>query len=177
MAVEGFNFGLRDAKIAVWTAAGAWGTNIDVEAIRVFNCALQFTNGRLEGDDRRKSLYSIPVGGTCQLEFGFKDLTVLATLGGWTEADSTTYKALTFTVRTMPYIGIAGQVFQEDGVGGYDLFIPKAKIMDNLQFGNLQYGTFWSQRVDAEFIDDDSQYGLARIYARTTASTLAIPPA
>jgi hypothetical protein len=177
MAVEGFSFGLRDAKIAPWTAPGTYGTAVDVESIRVFNAQMETTSGRLEGDDKRTSLYAVPVGGTVQLQFGFKTLDVLAKMSGLTVADSTTAKALTWIWQPYPYFGIIAQVYQEDAVGAYDLFIPKCKIMGNLQFGNLAYGQFWSQTVDAEFIEDDSQYGFARVIARATAVALTIPPA
>lgn len=177
MAVEGFSFGLRDGKMAPWTAAGTWGTAVDIESIRVFNMQMETTNGRLEGDDERTSLYAVPVGGTVQLQFGFKALDVLAKMSGLTVADSTTYKALTWIWQPFPYFGLAGQIYQEDGVGAYDLFVPKCKLMANLQIGNLQYGQYWSQTVDAEFIRDNSQYGFGRIVARATGVTLTIPPA
>lgn len=177
MSVEGFSFGLRKGLIAPRTASGSWGSSVQVESIRVLNIQMDTTNGRLEGDDKRTSLYAVPVGGTAQLQFGMKSLDVLAKLGGLSVADSTTYKALTFIWQPFPYFGIVGQVYQEDGVGAYDLFLPCCKVMQRLQFGNLQYGQYWSQTVDCEFIDDNSQYGFGRIVARATASSLAIPPA
>lgn len=177
MAKTGNPFGLRKGLIAPWTAQGTWGTAIQVEALRTFNMRLDTVSGRLEGDDVRSALAAVPVGGSGQLQFGFKSLDVLAALSGLTVVDGgTASDELTFIWQPFPYFGICIQVYQEDAVGAYDLFIPKCKVMGNLTF-NPQYGQFWSQTVDAEFIDDGGTYGFAKIIARTPASTLAIPPA
>lgn len=178
--VSGDLFGLRKGLVAPWTAQGTWGSSVVVDSLRTFNMKLDTVSGRLEGDDRRKSLASVPVGGSGQLQFGFNTLDVVALITGQSIVSGgtggTASDEMAVVWQPNPYFGIIIQSYMEDATGALDLFIPKCKLMGSLTF-NPQYGQFWSQQIDAEFIDDGGIYGFGKLIRRATASTLAIPPA
>lgn len=178
--VIGHSFGLRKGLIAPWTAQGTWGSSVQVDALRTFNMRLDTVSGRLEGDDVRSSLAAVPVGGSGQLQFGFNSFDPVAVITGLTVVSggtgATASDELTVIWQANPYFGIVIQSYMEDATGALDLFIPKCKLMGSLTF-NPQYGQFWSQTIDAEFIDDGGLYGFGKLIRRATASVLAIPPA
>lgn len=178
MAIQQFGFGLKQARIAPWTAAQTWGTIITLDAIRMYSPTIETVNGRLEGDDSIAALFARFISGTVQLEFAVKNINIFATLTGLTVADSNpTSESIVFDTSRMPYIGINGRIDHDSGAGAYEFFVPKCKLMGNLAF-QAQYGQFMSQRVEAQFIRDSAVYGLAKLITRATASDpITIPPA
>lgn len=178
MTTRAYAFNLNSAIIATWNSAQNWGTAIAIDAINMYSPTLNVVADELDGDGGIAALASAFIGGRIQLEFGVKNLNVFGILSGLTPADSTpTSESLVITQQNLPYFGINGQIKHDTGLGAYEFFIPKCKIMGDLSF-TIQYGKFWSQRVEARFLADSAVYGMAKIISRATAaSPIVIPPA
>lgn len=160
-AKENFLVGLRKVVAAPMTgtpAAVIYSTNVQLEVANVYTVTAEPITDRLEGDDARKALYSALQGGTIQIEFAFKSLAVMKALMGGTQQDSSTYQQYYADQTPMPYFGINGEIVDQDATMSADLWVPVCKIMGNVGFP-VQYGKYWRQRFDAQFIlCTDSRY-------------------
>lgn len=177
MASEEFVVGLQDVKIAAWNGIRSYGTAIDLEAVSLYGFTLEAMSGRLEGDQVRVALYSVPIGGTGRIRFGFKDLTVFATLTAMTETSSTEGKALTIGRDDFPYFAINGLMDHDTGSGAVEVFLPKCKIMQSITIEGQFGATFLTPEIPFEFVYEDDVYKFGQIITRATAVAVAIPPA
>lgn len=151
---ENFLVGLRKAVIAQMTgttAAVLYGTTYQLDVANMATVTAEPLTDRLEGDDARKALYSVLVGGTIEIDFAFKSLAVYSAMFGSVVQDSTTYQQLPVTNNLIPYFGLCCEVVDQDGLMSADLWVPCCKVMGNVPFP-VQYGKYWRMKIQAQFI-------------------------
>jgi hypothetical protein len=125
----GPQFGLSDAKIATWTAAGAYGTVTDVMSVQMVGVTLQYSSAQLEGDDAITATAARAIGGQVTLRFGSISLDVLAILTGKAVGTISSVEQVAIEGGDrMPYFGLIGKALAEEGSGDTWVFVPKAKI-------------------------------------------------
>lgn len=174
-------FGLQDVKIATWTATNTYGTEVDVPAAQAFSNVLRVVNAELTGDDRIMATATRVIGSQFTLRFGSVSLAVLEVLLGLTATSSiatpNNVKILEIPGGTrFPYFGLVAMAYAEEGVGQFEVFIPKAKIMGDLQLAALEYGTFSTTEFTVMAVDD-ATYGVACLIEAEATRALTIPPA
>jgi len=172
---EDFIFGLRKCIIAPWLEQSNWGAAVQLESCEIFSSSLIMVKDELHGDDMVTALAAATISGTLQVQFGFKSLSIWNTLTGMTVTDATTYKTAVQPIGLMPYFGISGQAYMQNGLLPHDLFIPKCKITGNLGY-ELNFGKLRTQRLDCQFIYDSTTWGFLFQIDHGTTTTLTIPP-
>lgn len=175
-------FGLADVKIALWTAAGTYGTAVDVMSVQMLGANMDIVSAELTGDDQITAQASRAIAGTISLRFGGISIAALEVLVGNTATSSIASPNNIGNLRirggdNMPYIGLIGRAVAEEGSGDFLLYIPKARVMGNITIAQLEYGTFAIPSVELRAVDDAS-YGIINLITRETASTaaLVLPP-
>lgn len=174
-------FGLRDCKIASWTSTGVYGTAVDVPSVQMMGATLQQVAAQLEGDDSIQATAARAIGGQVQLRFGSVSIGALEVMTGQSATSSLStpnqVKGLKIAGGdNMPYFGIVGQAYAEEGDGDLHVFIPKCKITGDIQLANLQYGQFAIPEMTVQAVDD-ATYGVIYLIEHETAVAVAIPPA
>jgi len=174
-------FGLRDVKVATWNSTNSYGTAVDVPSVQMMAATLQQTAAQLEGDDSITATAARAIGGQVQLRFGSISLAALEVMTGQAATSSLTtpnaVKGLKISGGdNMPYFGIVGQAYAEEGDGDIHVFIPKCKITGDIQLANLQYGQFAIPEMTVQAVDD-ATFGVIYLVEHETATAVAIPPA
>lgn len=174
-------FGLRDVKVAAWNATNDYGTEVDVPSVQMMGTTLQQVAAQLEGDDSITATASRAIGGQVQLRFGSVSLAALEVMLGQAATSSVASPNQVKQLKisggdTMPYFGIVGQAYAEEGDGDLHVFIPKCKITGDIQLANLQYGQFAIPEMTIQAVDD-ATYGIVNLVEHQTATAVAIPPA
>jgi hypothetical protein len=176
------SFGLADVKIATWNSAGSYGSAVDVFSVQMMGVNMQTVSAELNGDDQITAIASRAISGSVQLRFGGLSIEALEVLLGITATSSISSpnNIKNFRInggQDTPYFGLVGRAVSEGDAGDTLIFIPKARIMNEIQLAQLEYGAFVIPQVEARCISDTS-YGIINIVTRETASTtVAIPPA
>lgn len=173
-------FGINDCKVATWNSAGTFATAVDVPAIQVLNTTMRVVSAELTGDDTIVASASRPIGAQITLRFGSVNLSVLEVLTGNAVTSSVASPNNVKKLRVnggerFPYFAIAGKAFAEEGSGAFELFIPKCKIMGDVNLVQLSYGEFAIPELTVMAVPDSS-YGLINLIEVETARALAIPP-
>jgi hypothetical protein len=175
-------FGLADCKIALWTAAGTYGTAVDVMSVQLLGTNMDVVSAELTGDDQITAQASRAIAGTVTLRFGGISIAALEVLVGNTATSSIASPSNVKNLRinggdNMPYIGLIGRAVAEEGSGDFLLYIPKARVMGNITIAQLEYGAFAIPQVELRAVHDAS-YGIINLITRETASTaaLVLPP-
>lgn len=175
-------FGLADCKIALWTAAGTYGTAVDVMSVQLLGTNMDVVSAELTGDDQITAQASRAIAGTVTLRFGGISIAALEVLVGNTATSSIASPNNVKNLRinggdNMPYIGLIGRAVAEEGSGDFLLYIPKARVMGNITIAQLEYGSFAIPSVELRAVHDAS-YGIINLITRETASTaaLVLPP-
>lgn len=151
---ENFLVGLRKAVIAKMTgttSAVVYGTTYQLEVANMATVTAEPITDRLEGDDSRSALYALLQGGTIEIDFAFKSLSLYQALFGSTVIDSSTYQQLPIDNTILPYFGFNCEVVDQDGLMSADIWVPVCKVMGNVPFP-VQYGKYWRMKVQAQFI-------------------------
>jgi hypothetical protein len=179
--IGGPQFGLNDCKIALWTAAGTYSTAVDVMSVQMLGAVMQVVSADLTGDDQITATASRAISGTVSLRFGAISIAALEVLIGNTATSSVASPNNIKNLRVngsdnMPYVGIVGRAIAEEGSGDTVIYIPKCRIMGDLNIAQLSYGEFAIPQVELRAVHDAS-YGVINVITRETASsTLTLPP-
>lgn len=174
-------WGINDCKIAVWTATDTYGSAVDVPAIQALNTVARVSSAELQGDDRIVATASRVIGAQITLRFGSINLGVLEVLTGNTATSSVSSPNEVKNLRVLagnklPYFGIVGKALSEEGSGDFLVFIPKAKIMGDINLVQLEFGNFAIPELTVMAVDDET-YGPINLVERETAAAVTIPPA
>jgi hypothetical protein len=174
-------FGLSDVQIATWLATNSYGSAVDVPSVQLMGAVLQVVSATLEGDDTITASAARAIGGEVRLRFGSVNIAALEVLLGNTATSSVAspneVKQLKVTGGdNMPYFGIVGKALAEEGSGDFLVFLPKVRIMSDVELATLEYGNFAIPELTAQ-ASNDATYGILSVIQRETAAAVTIPPA
>ena len=140
-------FGLNDVKIAPWTATDNYGSAVDVPSVQLMGAVLQVVSATLEGDDTITASAARAIGGEVRIRFGSVNIAALEVLLGNTATSSVASPNEVKQLKmaggdNMPYFGIVGKALAEEGSGDFLVFLPKVRIMSDVELATLEYGNF-----------------------------------
>lgn len=173
-------FGLSDCAVAAYTATNTYGNEVDVYSVQALNVTMRTVQAELTGDDQITAVASRPIAAQIEMRFGGVSLAALEVMLGLTATSSISspnnIKNLKVNGGTdLPYFGLIGKSLAAEGDGQLEVFIPKCRIMGDVQLVQLEYGTFSINTVTLMAIPD-STYGLINIIEAESTRALAIPP-
>lgn len=172
-------FGIKDAKIATWNATDDYGTAVDVPSIQLLETTLRIVSAELEGDDEITATASRAIGAECRMRWGSVSIAALEVLLGIDSVESgspATQDHLKVTGgANMPYIGIVGKMIAEEGEGDFHVFIPKVKVMSDMNIASGEYGQFSIPEVTLMGVPD-ATYEALNLVPHSSDTEIAIPP-
>lgn len=169
-------FGIRAAQIAPWTATGSYGTAVDIYSINSSDFKEITVDGELRGNDAITDLASFAIGGEINLGFAFKQYQLIETLTGVTSfsyANSGRITRVGSEVR--PYFGLALQIYQSNGTGSAQIFIPKAKLVGGLSY-QAKFGEYVVPTANIKFLPDGVQKLYSFVNYEASTPDIAFPP-
>lgn len=175
------SFGLRDCKVATYTATNSYGTAVDVPSVQLLGITLKMVNAELTGDDTVTAIAARAIRAEGRVRFGSVSIAVLEVLFGLTATSSVASpnRVKNFKIpggTRMPYFGIAGVAVAEEGVpGDLTVFIPKCKISGDVNLVQLEYGNFAIPELPFMAVDD-ATFGIMDIVEHETAITTVVIP-
>ena len=168
-------FGLNDAKVAVWNATNSYGTLTDVMSVQMAQTTLQFINAILTGDDQETATASNLIGGQLQFRFGGLNPSMLAVITGKSVTTISSVNQLQFEGGDrMPYFGMIVKALSAE-VGDTWIFVPKCKIMSDFVIAQNEYGQFTTPELTVKFVNDDT-WGLANVITHPTDVAITVIP-
>lgn len=175
MASKTIHRGLRDLKLAAWTAENSYGTAMDVYGAREMTVELVVESDQLEGDDVVIDRYTKIIAVNFSWAMGSVDLELLDVLIGGTLVSNGDYEDLRIGEDdSVPYVAMAGRVVGSDAAHDLHIFVPKAKISGNVQY-QAQYGAYMIPQAEFQGVNEGTINGLARFRKFTALTTLTIP--
>lgn len=171
-------FGLEDVKIATYNATNDYGTAVDVPSVQLMGTVMQVISAQLEGDDQITDTHAQVIGGTSQIRFGSLSIAALEVLLGIDSTENgSVYDWLSISAGSdMPYIGLCGKISATQGSGDTHVFLPKVKIMEDVQIIQAEYGSYIIPEVSLQAVDDIT-YGVINVIEHNSQASVAIPPA
>lgn len=174
-------FGLNDCRIAAYNDTDSYGSLVDIFSVQMVNFNTRVTQAELTGDDQITAIASRPIAGQIELRFGGVSLAALEVMLGLTATSSVDSPSNVKNLRigggnSLPYFGLCAKALAAEGGGQLELWIPKAKVMSDIQLVQLEYGVFSTNTVTLMCVPDET-YGLASLIEVETARTITIPPA
>lgn len=174
-------FGLNDVKIATWNSTDSYGSEVDVMSVQLMGAVLQMISAQLEGDDSITATAARAIGGEVRLRFGSVSLAALEVLLGNTATSSVASPNEVMQLKmsggdNMPYFGIVGRAIAEEGVGDFQVFLPKVRITSDITLATMEYGSFVIPEVTAQAVDD-ATYGILSLIEHEASTAIAVPPA
>lgn len=170
-------FGLNDAKVSAWTATDTYGTAVDVPSVQLMSTTLRIISAELEGDDEITASGSRAIGAQVQLRFGSVSLAVLEILLGIASTPSGLVQDHLQVAggASMPYFGLCGKINAEEGDGDLHVFLPKCKIMSDVQLVPAEYGKFSISELTVMCVPD-ATYEIVNLIEHSTDVAITIPP-
>lgn len=173
-------FGLNDVKVAAYTATNSYGTAADVYSVQALNTTLRMVQAELTGDDKITAIASRPIAGQAVLRLGGISLAALEIMTGnsATSSIASPNNVKNFRIsgaEDLPYFGLIGKALGADSSGQVEVWLPKCKIMSDINLIQLEYGTFSINEITVMLVPDDT-YGLINIIECEATRALAIPP-
>lgn len=180
MAFDSFGapqFGLNDVKVAAYNATNDYGTEVDVPSVQMMGAVLQQIAAQLEGDDSITDSGASAIGGEVRIRFGSVSIAALEViLGNASTASGAVQDHLKVSGGdTMPYFGICGKVNATVGSGDLHIFLPKVKIMQDVELASAEYGQYIIPEMTAQAVDDTT-FGIINLIEHSTVAAVAIPP-
>lgn len=180
MAFDSFGapqFGLNDVKVATWNATNDYGEEVDVPSVQLLGITMRVQSAELEGDDEITASGSRVIGARGRLRFGSVSIAALEVLLGIASVASGSENDYLQIGGgdNLPYFGICGKALAEEGDGDFHAFLPKCKIMGDVELAVLQYGQFAIPEVEFMAVNDDT-YDAINLIEHATAASVAIPP-
>ena len=174
-------FGLSDVQIAPWNATNDYGSAVDVPSVQLMGTVLQVVSATLEGDDTITASAARAIGGEVRIRFGSVNIAALEVLLGNTATSSVASPNEVRQLKmaggdNMPYFGIVGKALAEEGGGDFLVFLPKVRIMSDVELATLEYGNFAIPEFTAQAVADTT-YGILSLIQRETSGSFTIPPA
>ena len=118
MTIQGYVFGLYDAKIAAWQAPQTWGAAQDLVSVDMMATDFETVQGILHGNDQVMDVHARVISAKLKVRVAFNTLAVWAILSGESVVDSSpTSQSMVFGATNRPYFGLAGRIDQTQGGG------------------------------------------------------------
>lgn len=175
MGLQTFHRGIRDLKIASWTAENSYGTAYDLLGARNATLTWVVETDELQGDDAVLDRYTKIVSVTVAFEQAAVDLEAIDMLTGGTLVSNADYEDLMIGEDDEPpYIAIAGRVVGSGGTSDLQFFVPKAKLAGNLQL-QAQLNTYMLPSAEFQGVHEGDTNGRLRMRKFTAATALEIP--
>lgn len=175
MGAKTFHRGLRDLKIAAWTAENTWGTAYDVLGAREMSVEWTMETDQLEGDDVVLDRYTKLVSVTLNLAHASVDLEALDVMMGGTLVSNASYEDFKVAESDeVPYIGIAGRIVGSSSASDLHMLIPKAKLAGNLQY-RAALNTYLIPSAQFQGVHEGTVNGMMRLRKFTALTGLEIP--
>jgi hypothetical protein len=175
MSIQTFHRGLRDLKIASWTAENSYGTAYDVLGARELTVTWSVESENLKGDDVILDRFSRVTSVTLTLSHAAVDLEALDILMGGTLVSNASYEDfMVGETDEVPYVAIAGRVVGSGGSADLHLFIPKAKLSGPLNYA-AQTDSYLIPSAEFEGVHEGTINGMMRLRKFTALTGLEIP--
>lgn len=170
-------FGVADARVAVWNATDDYGTLTDIMGIQMAQASLQVVSAVANGDDRIVAAASRLTGASLQMRFVGLNPTMLSVITGVSIDTISSVNNMQFTGgERLPYFGAIIKSLSEE-VGDTWVFLPKCKIMSDFVIFQGEFGTFTTPEVTVQAVPDET-WGLANFITHPTdVAITVIPPA
>lgn len=175
MATKTFHRGIRDMKIAAWTAENTYGTAYDLLGARNMSVEWVVETDELRGDDVVLDRYTKPVSVTVRIEQASVDLEAVDMLMGGTLVSGAAYED--FFVGEddeVPYVAVAGRIVGSGGSNDLHIFVPKCKLAGNLQL-QAQVDTYMLPGAEFQGVNEGATNGMFRLRKFTALTALEIP--
>lgn len=172
-------FGLADAIIASWLAAGSYGDPEDVPHVNMMNATVRTLSAEGTGDDRIVAVPARTIAGTVHVKMTSVPFAVLEIIYGVdliaVGVDDTFVETLPILAgQRYPWWGIVGQGLEEEGLGDVLLAANKCKVTSDIQLGSMEYGVISSVEFTATCLGEDD-YPIFHLQHRATAGELSLP--
>lgn len=175
MGTRTFHRGIRDLKIATWTAENSYGTAYDILGARNMSVTWVVETDELRGDDVVLDRFTKLVSVTVNVEQASVDLEAADMLLGGTLVSNASYEDLSIAESDeVPYIAIAGRVVGSGGTNDLHIFIPKCKLAGNLTLA-AQLDTYMIPQAEFQGVHEGAVNGMMRLRKFATATALEIP--
>lgn len=170
-------FGVSDAKVAVWNSTGSYGTLTDVMGIQMAQVSMQIVSAIANGDDTIVAAAARLQGAQLMMRFVGLNPEMVAVLTGTSVTTISSVNQLQFEGgERMPYFGAIIKALSEE-VGDTWVFIPKCKIMSDFTLFAGEFGTFTTPEVTVQAVPDET-WGLANFITHPTdVAITVVPPA
>lgn len=174
IAATALPYGLRDVKITPITAAGAYGTMVDLPNAQTFEFSEAEEFNELRGDDSLVAVRGQGAQVNWSLEAGGISLAAYAALVGGTVTESgVTPNVVRKYAKTKddsrPYFLVEGQAISDSG-GDFHAKVYKARTTDDIE-GSLADGEFWVTSAGGQGLPDST----GRLYDLIQNETAAAP--
>lgn len=168
-------FGVNDAKVAVWDGDGTYGAVTDVMGIQMAQATLQVVSAIANGDDRIVAAGARLTGVQLQMRFVGMNPSMLAVITGVSVDTISSVNNLQFVGgERMPYFGAIIKSLSEE-IGDTWVFLPKLKIMSDFTPFAGEFGTFTTPEVTVQGVPDDD-WGLANFITHPTNVDITVMP-
>lgn len=174
MAIQSFNRGIRQMKIASYTSPGSYGTAYTILGARSMAVNLTLESEELRGDDIVLDQYSRLVSATFTLAYASVDLSALDILLGGTLVSNASYEDFLMSQDDVPYFAVAGRVVGSGGTTDLHIFAGKCKISGNIAY-QAQLDTYLIPSMEVKAVYDNAATGIVRFRNYTALTALEIP--
>lgn len=168
-------FGVNDAKVAVWDGDGTYGTLTDVMGIQMAQATMQVISAIANGDDRIVAAGARLTGASLQMRFVGMNPSMLSVITGVSTDTISSVINLQFAGgERMPYFGALIKALSEE-IGDTWVFLPKCKIMSDFTPFQGEFGTFTTPEVTVQCVPD-TYWGLANFITHPTDVAITVMP-
>jgi hypothetical protein len=170
-------FGIADAKIAVWNSTDSYGTLTDIMGIQMSQVTMQVISAIANGDDQIVAAGARLTGVSLAMRFVGLNPSVLAILTGISlDVISSVSNLQVAGGNRLPYFGAIIKSLSEE-TGDTWVFLPKCKIMSDFVPFQGEFGTFTTPELTVQAVPDET-WGLANFITHPTdVAITVIPPA
>ncbi len=173
-------FGLHSAYIASWTSSNTYGTPVQIPSVQMLGAILKIVSAMLEGDDQITATAARASSAEARLRFGSVSIAALEIMLGNASLPSGSTPNRYDNLRVaggdnMPYFGLCGRALAEEGVGDFHVWLPKVRIMQDVELASMNYGQFVIPELTVTCINDGS-WGILNLIEHETATDVDLPP-
>ena len=168
-------FGVNDAKIALWNATDDYGTVTDVMGIQMAEATMQIVSAVANGDDKIVAAASRLTGAQLRMRFVGLNPSMISILTGITLDTISSVVNLQFTGgERLPYFGVIVKSLSEE-IGDTWVFLPKCKIMSDFVLFQGEFGAFSTPELTVQCVNDTT-WGLANFITHPTDVDITVMP-
>jgi hypothetical protein len=168
-------FGIADAKIAVWNGTDDYGTLTDIMGIQMSQVTMQVISAIANGDDQIVAAGARLTGVSLSMRFVGLNPSVLAILTGVSlDVISSVSNLQIVGGNRLPYFGAIIKSLSEE-IGDTWVFLPKCKIMSDFVPFQGEFGTFTTPELTVQAVPDET-WGLANFITHPTDVAITVIP-